>query len=116
MKNIKDMVKDGKKVRFVQYKHNQLWYETEDGFRFPVDISDTGDGTFYAEDKAILFMRYIRKALEAEKSEGGPPDEDQLAVDKFRKDLVEAMVDAARVCKCECHQPGKQILHIAPCC
>ena len=24
-------------------------------------ISDCGDGTFLAEDKAILFMRYIRK-------------------------------------------------------
>lgn len=62
--NIKDMVKDGKKVRFVQYKHNQLWYETDCGFRFPVEISDTGDGTFLAEDKAILFMRYIRKQIE----------------------------------------------------
>jgi hypothetical protein len=61
------MVKDGKKVRFVQYKHNELWYETECGFRFPVDISDTGDGTFLAEDKALLFMRYIRKAIEASK-------------------------------------------------
>lgn len=61
--NIKDMVKDGKKVRFVQYKHNQLWYETECGFRFAVDTNDTGDGTFLAEDKAMLFMRYIRKAI-----------------------------------------------------
>lgn len=27
-------------------------------------INDTGDGTFMAEDKAILFMRYIRKHIE----------------------------------------------------
>lgn len=67
--NIKDMVKDNKKVRFVQYKHNQLWYETECGFRFPVPTEDTGDGTFLAEDKAILFMRYIRKAIEEAKQE-----------------------------------------------
>jgi len=31
------------------------------GFEFPVPVSDCGDGTFLAEDKAILFMRYIRK-------------------------------------------------------
>jgi hypothetical protein len=61
--NLKDMVKDGKKVRFVQYKHNQLWYETECGFRFSVDISDTGDGTFLAEDKALYFMRYIKSCI-----------------------------------------------------
>lgn len=69
MNTIKDMVKDGKKVKFIQYKHGQLWYETECGFRFPVDISDTGDGAFLAEDKAMLFMRYIRKAMEAAKEE-----------------------------------------------
>lgn len=68
--DIKEMVKDGKKVRFVQYKHNQLWYETECGFRFPVDTSDTGDGTFLAEDKAMFLMRYIRKAIaEVQKEE-----------------------------------------------
>jgi hypothetical protein len=67
--NIKDMVRDGKKVRFVQYKHHQLWYETECGFRFPVDTSDTGDGTFKAEDKAMYLMRYIRKAIEAANKE-----------------------------------------------
>lgn len=61
--NVKDMVKDGKKVRFVYYRHNELWYETECGFKFPVDISDTGDGTFLAEDKAMMFMRYIKKAI-----------------------------------------------------
>lgn len=75
--NIKDMVKDGKKVRFVQYKHNQLWYETECGFKFPVDTNDTGDGTFLAEDKAMLFMRYIRKAIkEIEEVENKEMEED----------------------------------------
>lgn len=68
--DIKEMVRHNKKVHFVQYKHNQLWYETECGFRFPVDISDTGDGTFLAEDKAMFLMRYIRKAIaEVQKEE-----------------------------------------------
>lgn len=61
--NIKDMVKDGKKVNFKFYKLGELWYETEDGFAFPVPISDTGDGIFLVEDKAILLMRYIRKHI-----------------------------------------------------
>ena len=61
--NIKEMVAEGRKVRFLRYKMGELWYATENGFEFPVPISDCGDGTFLAEDKAILFMRYIRKHL-----------------------------------------------------
>ena len=63
MYNVKDMVKDSKKVRFTFYRHGELFYETECGFEFPVPISDTGDGVFLSEDKAILFMRYIRKHI-----------------------------------------------------
>lgn len=60
---IKDMVKDNKKVRFSFYRNGELWYNTECGFEFPVPISDVGDACFLAEDKAILFMRYIRKHI-----------------------------------------------------
>lgn len=59
--NIKEMVSDSKKVSFLFYRLNELWYETETGFKFPVPISDTGDGVFNYEEKAILLMRYIRK-------------------------------------------------------
>lgn len=61
--NIKDMVSNGKKVKFTFYKNNELWYITECGFTFPVPIDDCGDGVFLAEDKAMLFMRYIRKHI-----------------------------------------------------
>ena len=61
-----EMVKD-KTVRFVHYRDGELTYRTEDGFEFPVPISDTGTGTFQAEDKAIFFMRWIRKQLDAVK-------------------------------------------------
>ena len=61
--SIKEMVKDGKVVRFVRYARSELWYVTEDGFEFPVPISDTNGATFQAQDKAILFMRWIRKHL-----------------------------------------------------
>lgn len=61
--SIKDMVKDGKQVTFVRYKEKELWYVTECGFEFPVPIDDAGEATFLARDKAMLFMRYIRKHL-----------------------------------------------------
>lgn len=67
MLTVKDMVKDNKQVTFEFYRKGELWYKTEDGFMFPVPIDDTGDGTFKAEDKAMFFMRYIRKQFEAVK-------------------------------------------------
>ncbi len=57
------MVKGNKKVHFSFYRDETLWYETDCGFMFPVPISDIGNATFSAEDKALLFMRYIRKHL-----------------------------------------------------
>lgn len=61
--DLKEMVRDGKKVFFQYYRENELWYKTESGFMFPVPISDVGNATMLAEDKAILFMRYIRPQL-----------------------------------------------------
>ena len=66
--NIKDIVKDNT-VRFLRYRKGFAYYAvrvpTEDAsFSFPVPLDDIGDATLEAEDKAILFMRYIRKALE----------------------------------------------------
>lgn len=63
--NIKDMVSNGKKVTFLRYQNSELWYVTEDGFEFPVPLEDTGNAAFNASDKALLFMRWIRKHLEA---------------------------------------------------
>ena len=57
---LKSMVKD-KKVKFLYYRDKELWYTTECSFKFPVPIEDCETGIFKAEDKAILFMRYIRK-------------------------------------------------------
>jgi hypothetical protein len=58
------MIKDRKVVRFSFYRDSELWYITEDGFEFPVPLSEVGNSTFMAEDRAILFMRYIRKHME----------------------------------------------------
>jgi hypothetical protein len=67
--NLKDEIINGKKVRFKFYRSQNLYYETESGFLFPVPLSDIGDATFLAEDRAILFMRYIRKQIDDIKSE-----------------------------------------------
>jgi hypothetical protein len=76
MLTIKEMVKD-KVVRFLYYRDYALVYTTEDGFKFSVPIDDTGNGIFKAEDKAILFMRWIRKAVE-----------EQNALDKLMADIM----------------------------
>ena len=70
--DIKDMVGGDKKVRFLYYKDNALWYITDSNFEFPVPISDTAGAIFNAEDKAIFMMRWIRshiKNIENSKAE-----------------------------------------------
>jgi len=62
MTTIKNRVKN-KKVIFEYYRDNALWYSCEDGFMFPVPIEDIGNATFLREDKAMLFMRYLRKYM-----------------------------------------------------
>ena len=53
-------------VHFEFYRKGMLHYKTDDTeFEFTVPIEDCGDGMFLHEDKAILFMRYIRKQMEA---------------------------------------------------
>lgn len=67
--NLKEMVKDGRKVNFVRYRKGELIYVTECGFEFPVPIDDTGDGIFLAQDKAIILMRYIKRHIDSIKAE-----------------------------------------------
>jgi hypothetical protein len=62
MATLKDHVQG--QVNFMHYFDGDLWYRTDSGFEFPVPISDIGNATFLARDKALLFMRYIRKHLE----------------------------------------------------
>lgn len=68
---IKELVAPSNRAQFVKYFDGQLWYQIVDNdgdgtalIEFPVPISDIGTATFLAEDKAILFMRYIRKHLD----------------------------------------------------
>lgn len=61
MQSVKDMVTNNKQVTFVHFKDGELIYRTDCGFEFPVPASDVGTATMLAKDKAIMFMRYIRK-------------------------------------------------------
>ena len=63
---VKEIVKDNK-VQFSHYRAQHLYYlvTVEDvKYSFPVPLEDVGDATFLNEDKAIIMMRYIRKALD----------------------------------------------------
>ena len=77
-----DIVKD-KKVSFTHFCDGQLWYTTDDGFEFPVptDHKEVGNATFNAEDKAIMYMRYIRKHIEKIAKE-------TAAIEQARKDTL----------------------------
>lgn len=62
---LKERVKG--RVRLVQYRAGHLHYRCSvDGYLFTVPIEDCGDATFPAEEKASLFMRWIRRAMETE--------------------------------------------------
>ncbi len=71
MIDLKTLVKDNA-VHFARYRKGHLYYtighwvtsERFDTYEFPVPIEDVGDATFNQHEKAILFMRYIRKAQE----------------------------------------------------
>jgi hypothetical protein len=62
---LKEFVAGNNLVYFVRYFDGNLWYKVWDhDFEFPVPISDIGNATFLASDRAMLFMRYMRKHLE----------------------------------------------------
>lgn len=59
---LKDRVKHS--VTFERFQNNELWYICDDGFQFPVPVSDTGTAVFHRCDKGPFFMRWIRKHME----------------------------------------------------
>ncbi|MBI2295653.1 MAG: hypothetical protein HYU76_06390 [Betaproteobacteria bacterium] len=66
--DIREIVKDNE-VRFAKYRQGFAYYTVHvpsEGidYTFPVPLSDIGDATLLATDKALVFMRYIRKAIE----------------------------------------------------
>lgn len=63
MRSLKEMVSNNQAVRFTRFRDGELFYRTECGFEFPVPITDTAGAEYLAQDKALLFMRYIRKEI-----------------------------------------------------
>lgn len=62
---LKQIVKNNQ-VQFSHYRAGHLYYSVpveQDQYCFPVPVEDIGDATFLSTDKAIIMMRYIRKAM-----------------------------------------------------
>lgn len=66
--SITNLVKPGNMVHFVSYRQGFFTYRvvTEQGeaWEFPVPLDDIGTATLMDMDKAITYMRWIRKALQ----------------------------------------------------
>lgn len=65
--NLKDLIKDNV-VEFAFYRKGYAYYQImfeNIKYRFSVPLSDVGDATLLNKDKAMIFMRYIRKAVES---------------------------------------------------
>lgn len=66
--NLTELIK-GKYAHFVYYQDGNLFYclgdqhEHTGTFNFPVPISDCGSARFTSVDKAIFFMKWIKKHL-----------------------------------------------------
>jgi hypothetical protein len=74
MSTLKELVSGDQRVHFQLYRKGYLHYKTTAGFEFVVPADDCGDGVFLNEDRAMLFMRYIRKQLEANAAGRGSDD------------------------------------------
>ena len=68
--SLKELVKETVVV-FSHYRADNFYYNvmSEDSsppewvYQFPVPVDDIGNATMLAEDKGVLFMRWIRKAI-----------------------------------------------------
>jgi len=66
--DIKQIVKNNV-VHFSRYRQGHAYYTVDvpaagATYSFPVPLADVGDATLLPVDKALVFMRYIRKALD----------------------------------------------------
>jgi len=68
---IKEQVNRGQMVHFEYFRDEEFWYRTDKGLLFPVSLKEASAGraTFLAHDKAIYYMRWIRRYVAACKEE-----------------------------------------------
>jgi len=67
--DIKDLIYNGNTVHFAFYRQQYFYYNVLSSrynchYQFPVPLDDIGTATLKSQDKAITFMRWIRKAIE----------------------------------------------------
>lgn len=86
--DIKTMVGGDKKVFFVRFQDEKLFYKTDNGFEFSVPLSDTGGACFNAEEKATLFMRWIRKGISYQEALAAELKSAQEEVAEIKKGFV----------------------------
>jgi len=63
---VKEVIKNNT-VTMLYYRHQHIYYSVMVGgyeYSFPVPLEDVQDATLKGTEKAILLMRYIRKAFE----------------------------------------------------
>lgn len=65
MLSLKDLIAGGKVAKFKQYRKGVLYYELEGGFVFEIPVVEVGDAHLAAEEKASLFMKWIKRAVDA---------------------------------------------------
>lgn len=53
---------------FVYWRDNAMWYQTESGLMFPIPVADLDTAQILATEKAMVFMRWIRKYLASAES------------------------------------------------
>lgn len=68
---IKQLIRE--QARFTHYEEGNLWYQViwtdDDGawgglFDFPIPVEDAATGRFLSSDRAMIFMRWMRKHIE----------------------------------------------------
>jgi hypothetical protein len=68
-----DLVRDNKKVCFAYFRDGEFWYRHQNGLIFSIPLSEVNNpasrATLLAEDKAIYFMRWMKKYIEEAKKE-----------------------------------------------
>jgi len=64
-----DLMRDNKVVRFAYFRDGDFWYQHEDGLLFSISLQEATSSkvTFLAEDRAMLFMRWIKRFIEQAK-------------------------------------------------
>lgn len=63
-KTLKQLIENNNQAYFVSYQQNKLIYKTACGFSFTVPVVDLGDAKINAQEKASVFMKWIKKELD----------------------------------------------------